>query len=826
MRDVLRAHGQIRCALAISLLTASTLAMAPTLALAQTGAPTAPAGANFAIAAQPLPDAITLFTRQSGVQVTADAGLMTGRTSGAVSGSLAPAAALSQLLAGTGLTFRFVSPQAVRLEPAPQAAGGAIALGPVRVEGQISDGATSALPPQEAIRALPPAYASGVVARGQRQGMLGNQDMMDTPYTATSYTTQAVQNTPSAVTVMDLLSTLSPSARNQWNNAGSSASQINLRGFSVGSGDIGYGGLYGVLPTWSVAPELAERVELLEGPTAMLNGMPPGGSVGGAVNLVPKRATDTPITQVTASFAGKSQLGGHVDLGRRFGDEGQFGVRFNGVYRDGNTAIDHNRDRTALAALGLDYRSDAVRLSADLGYQDRVIRGISPYLVLNPGQDIPAPPRASLNSGQPWSRFSSQDWFGALRGEVDLSDHITLHAAAGGDRWKQHDLEDGNHTLTDAAGDVTVNQWNIPGQQHTWSVAAGASGWVDTGPVHHALSLDGTALGTTFWGWMGNMGPDLTSNIYAPSFYPAPDLPEAPPVKQYTTRLYSLALADKLSVLDGKAQLTLGGRLQRVVAINYDSDTGAVSSSYDRSTFSPSVGLLVKPWKPVSLYVNYIQGLRQGTAVTQPYANAGTVFPPYKTSQYEAGIKLDLGRFATTLSLYQLAQPSLIVDSASNTMKLIGKQRNRGLELNIFGEPVKGLRATGGVSLIDPVLTHTQDGLDDGKTASMTPGVQSNVALEWDVPRLKGLTLTGRFIYTGWQYFDIDTGYDRRIVPSWTRVDLGARYVLERVLAHPVTLRLDVQNVANRSYWASGCCSSYIMEGLPRNLSLSASFNF
>lgn len=807
---------------AVWLMAGSMLAGMPTGAMAQTFAATR----SFSIPAQPLPDAIVIFSQQSGLQVTADAGLMSGRSGAAVSGAIAPAAALSQLLAGSGLTFRFVADHAVRLEAAPQAQGSTIALGAVRVEGQAAEGATPSVAPLEAVRALPPAYVGGMVARGQRVGIQGNQDIMDTPYTVTTYTTQAVQNTPSAQTVMDVLSTLSPSARNQWNSAGSSASQVNLRGFSVGSGDIGYGGLYGVLPTWSVAPELAERIELLEGPTAFLTGMPPGGSVGGAVNLVPKRATDTPITQVTASFSGKSQLGGHVDLGRRFGDAGQFGVRFNGVYRDGNTAIDHNRDRTALASLGLDYRSDTVRLSADLGYQNRVIRGISPYLVLNPGQDIPTPPRASLNSGQPWSRFSSQDWFGALRAEADLSDHITLHAAAGGDIWKQHDLEDGNHTLTDAQGDVTVNQWNIPGRQKTWSVAAGANGWVDTGPVHHKLSLDGTALGTTFWGWTGNVGPDLTSNIYTPSFYPGPDIPEGPAVKQYTTRLYSLAAGDKLSVLDERVQLTLGGRLQRVQAINYDNDTGSVSSSYDRSTFSPSFGLLVKPVKQVSLYVNYIQGLRQGTAVTQPYANAGTVFPPYKTSQYEAGIKLDLGRFATTLSLYQLAQPSLLVDTLSNTMKLIGKQRNRGLELNIFGEPVKGLRVTGGVSLIDPVLTQTQDGLDNGKTASMTPGVQSNLALEWDVPRLHGLTLTGRFIYTGWQYFDLDTGYDRRIIPSWTRVDLGVRYVLDRLLAKPVTLRLDVQNIANRSYWASGCCSAYVMEGLPRNISASATFNF
>ena len=35
-----------------------------------------------------------------------------------------------------------------------------------------------------------------------------------------------------------------------------------------------------------------ERIDVLKGPSALLNGMPPGGSVGGSVNLVPKRAGD------------------------------------------------------------------------------------------------------------------------------------------------------------------------------------------------------------------------------------------------------------------------------------------------------------------------------------------------------------------------------------------------------------------------------------------------------------------------------------------------------------------------------------------------------
>ena len=34
-----------------------------------------------------------------------------------------------------------------------------------------------------------------------------------------------------------------------------------------------------------------------------------------------------------------SQFGGHLDIGRRFGENKEFGVRFNSVYRDGEGPI-------------------------------------------------------------------------------------------------------------------------------------------------------------------------------------------------------------------------------------------------------------------------------------------------------------------------------------------------------------------------------------------------------------------------------------------------------------------------------------------------------
>ena len=64
-----------------------------------------------------------------------------------------------------------------------------------------------------------------------------------------------------------------------------------IRGFPVNSDDLGYNGLFGLLPRQFVATELLERVEVLRGANTFINGATPGGGgLGGAINLDQARA--------------------------------------------------------------------------------------------------------------------------------------------------------------------------------------------------------------------------------------------------------------------------------------------------------------------------------------------------------------------------------------------------------------------------------------------------------------------------------------------------------------------------------------------------------
>jgi iron complex outermembrane recepter protein len=174
-------------------------------------------------------------------------------------------------------------------------------------------------------------YAGGQVARGGRVGLFGTQDMMDAPFSGMAFTSDLLQNQQTR-SVADVLLN-DPAVRNA-RGFGNFQELYVIRGFPVYSDDMAYNGLYGLLPRQYVASELLERVEVLRGASAFLNGAAPGGSgLGGAINLMPKRATNAPLNEVTLGIesGGQAMLG--VDLSRRFGPDSATGVRINAVRR-------------------------------------------------------------------------------------------------------------------------------------------------------------------------------------------------------------------------------------------------------------------------------------------------------------------------------------------------------------------------------------------------------------------------------------------------------------------------------------------------------------
>lgn len=703
-------------------------------------------------------------------------------------------------LTGAAIALGAAAVQAQEQETRPT-----VQLDAIVVEGAASPGS------------VPPPFAGGQVATGARLGILGNTETLNMPFNVTSYTDEFIRN-QQAPTLSDAL-ILDPSVRSS-HPSGGIVESFNIRGFPVGegnSGEIAFDGVFGVAPNYKIFTDYVERIEVLKGPSAALTGIAPNGGVGGVINIVPKRA-EADLTRVGTEFSSKTYGGATFDVARRYGSGREFGVRVNGSLRGGDTAIDGQRNVTGIGSLALDYQGERFRSWVyALAQRDSWDAPSRPYR-MSPGVAVPKAPNGARNMIQPWEFSQVDDTSALIKNEYDLTNNVTLFANAGGShtRVNRFFANAPLPTILNARGDTTQapQYFDMTIDRRTYD--AGFRARFDTGFVKHALTFQASYYREETDRAL-TAGRAFSSNIYAPAVTAPQFATRAPRIRLSDSDLTSIALADTLSVLDERIALTLGVRRQSVESTNYSTVNGAVTSSYDESATTPLVGLVLKPHQNVSLYANYVEGLSRGDIAPTTASNAGETFAPYRTKQYEAGVKVQYGSFGATLAGFQITKPSGELNG--NLFVVGGEQRVRGLEFNIYGEVAPGLRLLGGLALLDGQLTKTAIVANRGNDPIGVPSTQFNLGAEWDVPWLKGLTLTGTLVYTGKQYID---AANTQSLPDWARVDIGARYATE-IAGRKTTFRAAIQNVTAEKYWSSVASFGTFYLGAPRTYRLSMS---
>jgi iron complex outermembrane receptor protein len=664
---------------------------------------------------------------------------------------------------------------------------------------------------------LPPPYAGGQVAQGGSLGLLGTRSVMDTPFSTTSFTSQLIED-QQARTAADTL--INDSSVRLTTGANGFDDTFQIRGFPVSATDVGLNGLYGLISSSRAQAQYIERIELLRGPGALINGIAPGGSIGGAINIITKRAGDLPLTRLTTTYIGNSNFGTQVDVARRYGANNEWGVRFNGLYRDGEASIDGGNLRTGLGALGLDYRGERLRLSVDGIFQRDDTKNFRPQLTLSTAIPyIPSPPSARSN-WFPGTQLSQQDTTIATRVEYDVADWVTAYAAFGyRDGWNDQTFPDSRPGGANALGNFRVTNAFYDSYSETFSGTVGANFRFNTFGIGHTFNVGYSGLQQEAGNAYITSSSIYPSNIYNPSPLPPVTSPRTDPRKSSLTEFSSIALADTLSFFGDRVLLTGGVRFQDVSVNSYSTTSGARTTRYDADATTPLFGLVVKPWQNVSLYANYAQGLTRGQIVGAGFRNVGEVLAPYKSEQYEAGVRVDWGSVTTAASVFQIARPNAVT-TAANDYAYDGEQRNRGLELSAFGEVLPGLRALVSATFLKPELTNPTNPAERGNDAQGVPDRTFSGSLEWDVPWVPGLALNGRVINTSGSY--LTTANTLRF-DGWTRVDFGARYRTE-VANKPVVLRANLENAFGENYWLT--TGNFVTVGSPRTLIVSASFDF
>ncbi|MFT3721845.1 TonB-dependent receptor [Pseudorhodoferax sp.] len=669
----------------------------------------------------------------------------------------------------------------------------------------------------ESIGGLQKTYSGGQFARGGDLGILGRTDLMNVPFSTTNYTLELIEN-QQGLTVSDVV--MNDASVRTLQARGGYGEDFQIRGFGVSARDTSLNGLYGLVPSTRMPLEVIERVEVLKGPGALTNGVGPNGSVGGSINVVTKRAGDAPLTRLTATYMGKAQFGAHLDVGRRFGEDNQWGVRANVVWRNGEGNIDGGRQRLDLGSLGVDYTGARLRWSADLLASSGKTTEFRPQSAFRAGiTQVPAVPDARTN-WNPGTVLTDEAKTAITRVEYDIDDSTVVYGGIGysdvsSDQNFPTAVTRPQDLRIDSQGNFSVNNGYYDEYNKTTSGEVGVRTRFKTGSVGHTVVVSANRMGRESGYFYKLTTAPASSNIYNPSPLPTITFPRLAPTKTGELVQSSFAVADTLAFVNDRFLVTLGLRDQ---TIHQKAETGA--TSYKADAVTPLVGLVFKPVQNVSVYGNYTAGLNAGGVAGASTANAGEVFAPQKSKQYEVGVKADWGRLITQAALYQIKRPNAMTDPVTNIYSFGGETRNRGLELTAYGEVQRGLRVMASAAFNDAKLTRTQGGMNQGKDANGVPDRTFNLGLDWDLPWVPGLSLNGRVINTSAIYYD---AANTLRMPSWTRVDIGARYAT-KLANKPVVFRANLENVADKAYWVTA--SGYTTVGAPRTLMLSAQVDF
>lgn len=781
---------------------------------------------RFSIPAGPLSSALRSLASSANLLLTFTADQTDGKTTPGISGSFTPEQALVALLAGSGLQAARLDSGGYVLRPVAPPASVAVAPGPAQTEPTLPTvHVTARTDPQQGN--LPGAYAGSQMARGGRVGVLGNVDYMETPFNTSNFTRQSIEN-EQAISLADVVKR-DPSVA-IGNSRSSFSEEFQMRGFRVTGSSVLFDGLSITVPQYGVNQlHGIERVEVLKGANSMLYGNASGLTIGGAINVVPKRATDAPVTQFTGSFASDSRFGSHIDIGRRFGENNRFGIRLNAFHSNGETAFDNEHEKLGDYSLALDFRGEDARLSLDLGRQEQHTRGAIASVSADPSIPIPRPLSSGRNFAQPFNYSDVVTHFAVVKGEYDLSPAFTAYGAYGGNRSTYKQLLP-FALLQNEQGDIQEVYQNGRGFDdiRTWELGLRArfSTW---GVPHKAVF---SAVRARF----GNDGfyvfdeasgtqPTISSNLYNPlRVTRRPDLffrDESALQPGNRNDNMSYTLADTLSFFKERFHLTLGARYQRLRSANYDTTDGSLNSSYEESAVTPSVAAVLRLTPTYSIYGNYIEALQGGPTAPDNAVNRGEVFPPSRNKQYEIGLKADFRTLGGSVALYEIEQPSGILNPVSLLFSEAGKQVNRGLELNVFGEVTRGVRVNGGIAYVAAKLRKTENGAFDGQRATAVPKYRVALAGEWDTPFMEKLTLTAGMLYS--DDVEIDLPNNRRM-PGFTVFDIGARYAT-RVYGKQTVFRAAIGNLFNKSYWVGDVWGSFY-QSTPRTFLLSGTIDF
>nr|WP_081668092.1 TonB-dependent receptor [Pseudomonas resinovorans] len=758
---------------------------------------------DFAIPAQPLPQALNAFSRVTGLSVVYTVDAPYGLTAPAVNGRMSANEALGRLLAGSGLTWRQAGAGTLTLEPGGN--DGALKLDAVNIDSRLSRVDSYQPPPETSI-------------------MRSETPLLEIP--------QAVAVVPSQVLEDQQPHNLDDALFNvsgitQANTLGSTLDAVMKRGFGDNrDGSILRDGMRTIQGRNLTAT--ADRVEVLKGPASMLYGIL---DPGGVINVISKKPQLTAYHAITGRAStygdGKNGSGGQLDVTGPLGETG-LAYRLIADYDDADywRNFGHSREKTIAPSFAWFGEDTTINLS----YEHREYR--VPFdrgTVFVNGKPLAIPAERRLD--EPYN---------ITEGRSDLTIFDVAHRL--NDDWNAHfaysynrdTYDDYQARVTRVNNDGTVTR-RLDGTRGAVSTEHFATfdldGKIELGGMQHDLLMGVDHEYRKFFRedlirqttrQRLNYNAPVYGQVPVPTTVVASDSDQTDRIETQSAFIQdSLHLTDRwIFVAGARYQLydQLAGRGRPFVK----------NTDINGQTWVPRAGLVYKWSDSLSFYGGYSESFKPNSTIAPLTGNASiNGLDPEEGRSWEIGAKLDLpGRMTGTLALFDIDKSNVLVIQSIDGIAYAtaaGEVRSRGLELDLTGQLTDEISLIGSFALIDAEVT--QDPVLEGNRLQNVARHTGSLSAVYDFgPLFDGDRLRAGVgaRYVGKRAGDAENTFD---LDAYTVADAFASY--ETPLGeNRLKVQLNVKNLFDKTYYSSAVNNLNVSIGDPRQVQVATTLEF
>jgi len=267
---------------------------------------------------------------------------------------------------------------------------------------------------------------------------------------------------------------------------------------------------------------------------------------------------------------------------------------------------------------------------------------------------------------------------------------------------------------------------------------------------------------------------------------------------------------------------------------NYDTEQEA---RFDNSALIPRIGLVYEITKNINVYGTYLEGYQpqSNTVSLMPSTsaffwdpNSPARFKPLISDLKEFGAKGEFldNRLGASLAVYEINQENILINANlpefPDSLTQRGADRSRGVELELNGYILSNWQVNASYSYIDAKIIGDADDSLVGERKENTPVNSANIWSRYDF--VKG-ALNDLGFGLGLQYSGNKIPWYTRdfTLPEYTLVDVAVYYAPEN---SPFELTLKVNNLLDKTYWNGAQNYTRLFPGAPRNMMLTAAYQF